>query len=73
MMWHVRRSGRPNKIIQTDKPVALFASMIALFYDDAFLAKGYDGRLKPNSPNCGMCRDSPNCGMCRASQVKLSR
>ena len=64
MMWHVRRSGRPNKIIQTDKPVALFASMIAVFYDDAVMANGYGGTIGPYSPHCGRCR---------ASQVKLNR
>ena len=64
MMRHLRRSGKLSKILQTDNPVALFASMIAVFYGDAVLANGYGRAISSTSPHCGRSR---------ASQVKLNR
>ena len=64
MMPHVLHFEAPSRVIKRDELVALFASMIAVFYDDDFLAKGYGVRPEQNSPNCGMCR---------ASQGKLIR
>ena len=64
MIWHVRRSRRPSKIVKTDKAVALFASMIAVFYDDAVMANGYGKTVELYSPYCSRCR---------ASQVKANQ
>ena len=61
MMRHVLRSGRPSKIAQSDEPSALFALMIAVFYDDAVIANGYGESIGLYSPHNGRCR---------ASQVK---
>ena len=64
MMRHVRRSGKPSKIAKTGEPIALFASLIAVFYDDAVMANGYGEAM-------GLYLS--HCGKCRASQVKLNR
>ena len=55
MMRRGRRSGRPSKIKKTVKPVALFASMIVVFYDNAVLAKGYVGAFGPYPSLFGKC------------------
>lgn len=58
MMLHVRRSGKLSKVVQIDKPLALFASMIVVFYDDAVMANGYGGAVSLASPHCGTSRAS---------------
>ena len=64
MMRHVQRSGKLNKIVQKDNPLALFVSIIAVFYGDAIMANGYGGAISLTSPHCGRSR---------VSQVKLNR
>jgi hypothetical protein len=64
MMRHVRRFGRPSKIVSSDRPTVLFVSIIAVFYDDAVAANGYGGPIGPSPPHNGRHRPS---------QVKLNR
>ena len=64
MMRHVRRFGRPCKIVSSDRPTVLFVSIIVVFYDDAVAANGYAGLIKPSPPHNGRHR---------ASQVKSNR
>ena len=64
MMQHVRRFGRPSKIVSSDRPTVLFVSIIVAFYDDAVVANGYAGLITPSLPHNGRHR---------ASQVKLNR
>ena len=64
MTRHVRRFDRLSKIGKTDEPVALFASMIAVLYDNAVLANGYG---KATGLYLSHCRN------CRASKVTLNR
>ena len=52
MMQRVRHSGKLSKIVQTDNRAALFASMIAVFYDDAVMANGYGGAARPTLQHC---------------------
>ena len=61
MTRHVQRSGKPGKIVKADNPVALFASMITVFYGDAVVANGY--------ARAGIST-APHFGRYRASQVK---
>ena len=48
MMRHVRRFGRPSKIVPSDRPTVLFVSIIVVFYDDAVAANGYAEWIKPS-------------------------
>ena len=58
MTRHVRRSCKLSKVVQIDKPAALFASLIAVFYDDTVMANGYGGAVSLASPHCGTSRAS---------------
>ena len=64
MKWRVRLSVRPSKIVESDKPLALFVSMIAVFYDDAVIANGYGRAIGAYLSHFGRCH---------ALHVKLNR
>ena len=64
MTRHVLLSGRLSTIGKTNEPLALFASMIAVFYNDVVLANGYGEAM-------GLYLS--HCVKCRPSQLKLDR